>query len=131
MTEDIKAKDFNEKFLESYRNEQSDPTDKGHNFDSAPAADGDQVINLAAPAEPSPVAEETQALDLTAFGYPLEDFTHALLPNGAPVGSRHKSALQLAYNLLIICDGSKEKVLALLMQLQWVRDIVAERGHQF
>ena len=130
MTEDIKAKDFNEKFLESYRNEQSDPTDKGHNFDSAPAADGDQVINLAAPAEPSPVAEETQALDLTAFGYPLEDFTHALLPNGAPVGSRHKSALQLAYNLLIICDGSKEKVLALLMQLQWVRDIVAERGQK-
>ena len=130
MTEDIKAKDFNEKFLESYRNEQSDPTDKGHNFDSAPAADSDQVINLAAPAEPSPVAEETQALDLTAFGYPLEDFTHALLPNGAPVGSRHKSALQLAYNLLIICDGSKEKVLALLMQLQWVRDIVAERGQK-
>ena len=130
MTEDIKAKDFNEKFLESYRNEQSDPTDKGHNFDSARAADSDQAINLAAPAEPSPVAEETQALDLTAFGYPLEDFTHALLPNGAPVGSRHKSALQLAYNLLIICDGSKEKVLALLMQLQWVRDIVAERGQK-
>ena len=134
MSEDIKAKDFNEKFLESYRNEQSDPTDKGHNFDSAPAADGDQVINLAAPAEPSPVAAATQAanlaLDLTAFGYPLEDFTHALLPNGAPVGSRHKSALQLAYNLLIICDGSKEKVLALLMQLQWVRDIVAERGQK-
>ena len=128
--EEMKVKDFNEKFLESYRNEQSDPTDKSHNFDSAPVADGDQVINPAAPAEPSPVVAGTQSLDLTAFGYPLTDFTNALLPNGAPVGSRHKSALQLAYNLLIMCDGSKEKVLAMLMQLQWVKDIVAERGQK-
>jgi hypothetical protein len=130
----MKAKDFNEKFLESYRNEQSDPTDKGHNFDSIPAADGDQVINPAAPVVPSPIVTGAQAanqsLDLTAFGYPLADFTNALLPNGAPVGSRHKSALQLAYNLLIMCDGSKEKVLAMLMQLQWVKDIVAERGQK-
>ena len=126
--------DFNEKFLESYRHEQSDPTDKRHQFDSA-AVDGGQVTNPnAAAAASSPSVVMTPAAnslrDLTAFGYPLVDFANAMLPNGAPVGSRHKSALNLAYDLLIICDGDKAKVSALLTQLQWVKDIVAERGQK-
>ena len=134
MKEEIENKDFNEKFLESYREEQSDPTDKSHQFDSV-AADGAQVTNPSDGAAASLQAGTgVQALvpqrDLTAFGFPLMDFTNALLPNGAPVGSRHKSALDLAYDLLIICDGDKEKVYALLMQLQWVKDIVAERGQK-
>jgi len=131
---EIKNKDFNEKFLESYRQEQSDPTDKSHQFDSV-AADGGQVINPSEGAAASPQAASGVPIlaptrDLTALGFPLVDFANALLPNGAPVGSRHKSALDLAYDFLIICDGDKEKVYALLMQLQWVKDIVAERGQK-
>ena len=134
MTEQNKSKEFNEKFLGAYQQEQTAPTDKGHQFDSEKAADNGQVINpaselaasVATPAPTPPV----DSLDLTAFGYPLVDFTNALLPNGAPVGSRHKSAIKLAYDLLVVCDGDAEKVRALLMQLQWVRDVVAERGQK-
>ena len=134
MTEQNKSKEFNEKFLGAYQQEQTAPTDKGHQFDSEKAADNGQVTNpaselaasVATPAPTPPV----DSLDLTAFGYPLVDFTNALLPNGAPVGSRHKSAIKLAYDLLVVCDGDAEKVRALLMQLQWVRDVVAERGQK-
>lgn len=133
-----KGKEFNEKFLGSYQQEQTDPTDKGHQFDSTNNADNDLVTNPAsemassvqAPVAPPPGYDPGADLDLTAFGHPVIDFTNALLPNGAPVGSRHKSAIKLAYDLLVICDGDTRKVLALLMQLQWVKDIVKERGQK-
>ena len=136
MTEVNKSKEFNEKFLGSYQQEQSDPTNKNHHFDSEAIVNGEQVTN---PTTATPAATQELAasvtkpavnLDLTAFGYPITDFTNALLPNGAPVGSRHKSAIKLAYDLLIICDGDVKKVLALMMQLQWVKDVVVERGQK-
>ena len=136
MTEKNKSKEFNEKFLGSYQQEQSDPTNKSHQFDSEKTtADG----QLTTPATAAPAAAQELAasvtkpavnLDLTAFGYPITDFTNALLPNGAPVGSRHKSAIKLAYDLLVVCDGDAEKVRTQLMQLQWVKDVVAERGQK-
>ena len=131
----ISKQDFNEKFLESYRQEQSDPTDNGHQFDcaTAVAADG-QVINPeTAGAEARQLAQSVvtpDVADLTAYGYPLIDFTNALLPNGVPQGSRHKAAIKLAYDLLVICDGDAKKVMALLMQLPWVKDVVTERGQK-
>ena len=118
MKEDNKCKEFNEKFLGSYQQELSDPTNKNHQFDSEKTTADGQVMNTVI------------NLDLTAFGYPLADFSNALYPNGAPIGSRHKSAIKLAYDLLIICDGDAQKVQALLMQLQWVKDVVAERGQK-
>ncbi len=118
MTQENKSKEFNEKFLGSYQQELSDPTNKNHQFDS----DAQQLA--------ASVTTPTVNLDLTAFGCPITDFTNALLPNGAPVGSRHKSAIKLAYDLLVVCDGDAEKVQALLMQLQWVKDVVAERGQK-
>lgn len=136
MTEENKSKEFNEKFLGSYQQELSDPTNKNHHFDSEKVTADDQVIN---PATATPAAAQqltasvtkpAENLDLTAFGYQIIDFTNALLPNGAPIGSRHKSAIKLAYDLLVICDGDAEKVLALMMQLQWVKDVVAERGQK-
>ncbi len=137
-------KEFNQKFLGTYQQELSDPTRKDHQFDSAPAVTDGQVKNtskddakaLAQQLTPPSVATEeltqtsTSILALTAFGYPLIDFTNALLPNGAPVGSRHKSAIKLALDLLIICDGDAQKVITLMSQLQWVKDIVAERGQK-
>ena len=118
MTEENKSKEFNEKFLGSYQQELSDPTNKNHQFDS----DAQQLA--------ASVTTPAVNLDLTAFGYPLADFSNALYPNGAPIGIRHKSAIKLAYNLLIICDGDAQKVQALLMQLKWVKDVIAERGQK-
>lgn len=136
MKQENKSKEFNEKFLGSYQQEQSDPTNKDHQFDSEKTSADGQVTN---PATATPAAAQQLAasvttpdanLDLTAFGYKIVDFANALLPNGAPVGSRHKSAIKLAYDLLVVCDGDAEKVRALLMQLQWVKDIVTERGQK-
>ena len=113
MKQENKSKEFNEKFLGSYQQEQSDPTNKNHHFDSEAVVNGEQVTNPTT-ATPAATQELTASvtkpavnLDLTAFGYPITDFTNALLPNGAPVGSRHKSAIKLAYDLLIICDGDE------------------------
>ena len=136
MIEQNKSKEFNEKFLGSYQQELSDPTNKNHQFDSEEATADGQVTN---PATATPAAAQELAasvttpavnLDLTAFDYPLVDFSNALYPNGAPIGSRHKSAIKLAYDLLVVCDGDAEKVRTLLMQLQWVKDVVAERGQK-
>ena len=131
----ISTQDFNEKFLESYRQEQSDPTDSGHQFDSASAAAAEApVINPeTAGAEAKQLVKSVvsqDVADLTAYGYPIIDFTNALLPNGVPQGSRHKAAIKLAYDLLVICDGDAKKVMALLMQLPWVKDVVTERGQK-
>ena len=136
MTEKNKSKEFNEKFLGSYQQEQSDPTNKNHQFDSEKISTDGQVTNpatathAAAQQLAASVTTPDANLDLTAFGYKIVDFANALLPNGAPVGSRHKSAIKLAYDLLVVCDGDAEKVRALLMQLQWVKDIVKERGQK-
>ena len=134
MEQENKSKEFNEKFLGSYQQELSDPTNKNHQFDGEKVtADGpvtDPASELAASVTAPLTAPPDTVLDLTAFGYPIVDFTNALLPNGAPVGSRHKSAIKLAYDLLVVCDGDAEKVRALLMQLQWVKDVVAERGQK-
>ena len=136
MLQENKSKEFNEKFLGSYQQEQSDPTNKSHQFDSETTTADGEVTN---PTAATPAAAQELAAsvtkpavspDLTAFGYPIVDFTNALLPNGAPVGSRHKSAIRLAYDLLVICDGDAEKVRTLMMQLQWVKDVVTERGQK-
>ena len=132
--------DFNAKYLGAYQQGLSDPTDKNHQFDKAPAAsDGGtpaaakQLAATVAPPNAAMEAQDMTALEVKAsavmaFGHPVIDFVNALMPNGAPVGSRHGSALKLAQDLLIVCDGNQEAVRGLLLQLQWVKDVVAERG---
>lgn len=138
------AENFNEKFLESYRKEQSDPINENHHFDTEsrdggsekPAAAAQLAVSVAQPSaaspQPSPASPQPSksASSIMAFGYPVVDFIGALLPGGVPVGSRHKQAIRLAYNLMLICDGDPAKVSLLLMQLQWVRDVVTERGER-
>ena len=127
--------DFNAKFLGAYQQGLSDPTNKNHQFDSDTSENGGRkpspATGLAATVTPPTTAMNASvenAAEVMAFGHPVIDFANALLPNGAPVGSRHASALKLAQDLLIICDGNQEAVRALLLQLQWVKDVVAERG---
>ena len=128
--------DFNAKFLGAYQQGLSDPTNKNHQFDSDTSENGahkpSPATELAATVTPPTTtamnASVENAAEVMAFGHPVIDFANALMPNGAPVGSRHASALKLAQDLLIICDGNQEAVRALLLQLQWVKDVVAERG---
>ncbi|MBR3009203.1 MAG: hypothetical protein IKG81_14620 [Bacteroidales bacterium] len=127
--------DFNAKFLGAYQQGLSDPTNKNHQFDSDTSENGGRkpspATGLAATVTPATTAMNASvenAAEVMAFGYPVIDFANALMPNGAPVGSRHASALKLAQDLLIICDSNQEAVRGLLLQLQWVKDVVAERG---
>ncbi len=127
--------DFNAKYLGAYQQGLSDPTNKNHQFDSdttlSDGATPSPATGLAATVTPPTTAMNASvenAAEEMAFGHPVIDFANALMPNGAPVGSRHASALKLAQDLLIICDGNQEAVRALLLQLQWVKDVVAERG---
>lgn len=73
--------------------------------------------------------QEERELPLV-FGHQVVDYAHVMLPSGVPEGSRHKTAIRLAYDFIIMRDGDLEAVRKDLMSLQFVRDIVTLRGQQ-
>ena len=109
------------------------PTNPENSFDEAPAsvkssipeADGTAAVACvgttprAAPVDDGPV---------TVFDHPVADYVNTLLPNGAPEGSRHKFALKLATDIIILCDGNLDRVRRVLLSLPWVQDVIKERG---
>ena len=64
------------------------------------------------------------------FDYLVQDFINAMLPNGVPSGSRHKFALKLCGDLLILLDGNVTLTRFVLQQQQFVVEIVNERGQE-
>ncbi len=90
-----------------------------------------QVTPAASPTTPSAVATDTkeQALPLV-FGHEVEDFVRVLLPNGAPVGSRHKTGVRLASDLILLRDGNADAVREDMLQLDFIKAIVRERGEK-
>ncbi len=110
------------------------PTNPENRFDEAPAS-----VKLSIPeAEPSVVIEGTgiqppraaPADDgpIKVFDIPVADIIMTMLPKDAPEGSRHKMALRLASDLIILFDGDLDKVRKVLLSLKWVKDVVKERG---
>lgn len=61
------------------------------------------------------------------FGHQALDYINVLLPNGVPVGSRHKMGVKLAYDLIIMRDGDMDAVRQDLQQLGFIKDIQKER----
>ena len=61
------------------------------------------------------------------FGHQALDYVNVLLPNGVPVGSRHKMGTKLAYDLIIMRDGDMDAVRQDLLQLGFINDIQKER----
>ena len=88
------------------------------------------------PQKPATVATETPATDTKeqelplVFGHQVEDFVRVLLPNGAPVGSRHKTGVRLASDLIIMRDGNADAVREDMLQLDFIKAIVQERGQK-
>ena len=74
------------------------------------------------------VVQNDRELTLDVFGCSVKDFVNTMLPNGAPEGSRHKFALKVATDAIILYDGDMERVRQLLLSFQWVQDIITERG---
>ena len=115
------------KYGELYRKGRGfcNPTNPANKFHS------EKPTNLKSSALDQPIEQKEGQKDLPlVFGHQVVDYAHVMLPNGVPVGSRHKTAISLAYDFIIMRDGDLEAVRKDLMSLQFVRDIVTLRGQQ-
>ncbi len=136
MKEDLFENEFDRQYGDSYRNENSGATNpdhvlpgntaaetRGESLTPQATADGDAARELA-----EQVTAKHQEPTLDVFGHHAADYVNSMLPNGVPEGSRHKFALKVASDAIILYDGDMERVRQLLMSLTWVKDIVTERG---
>ena len=62
------------------------------------------------------------------FGHPVLDYVNVLLPNGVPVGSRHKMGISLASDLILLRDGDTDAVRQDMLQLGFIKEIIKERS---
>ena len=138
MTEEkeIFDNEFERQYGDSYRQGEGHctPTHPENRFDEAPAS----VESSTPKTDEGASAEDAKALaqavmpkdeaPVTAFGQPVADYINEMLPKGAPEGSRHKFALKVASDVILLCDGNLDLVRRVLLSLPWVQDIVKERG---
>lgn len=123
MTQDLFSTcDFDKKFLADYQEGKTQPTNPANMFDSDTTPK-----QLAAQVAPPTKAV---AFDQNVFGHNVLDFINTIYPNGAPSGSRHKSTLKLASDLMILLDGDEALVKHVLLQISWVQDVIKERGEK-
>ena len=61
------------------------------------------------------------------FGHSVSDYINILLPNGVPVGSRHKMGISLASDLILLRDGDMDAVRQDMLQLNFIKEIMKER----
>lgn len=133
---DIFDNEFERQYGDSYRQGEGHctPTHPENRFDEAPAS----VESSTPKTDEGASAEDAKALaqavmpkdeaPVTAFGQPVVDYINEMLPKGAPEGSRHKFALKVASDVILLCDGNLDQVRRVLLSLPWVQDIVKERG---
>ncbi len=129
MQKDLFENELEQKYVQAYREGNSQPTNPENSFDE----DTTVPVQSATPITPTPaqqLAEEAapEYVPPMMFGALITDYIKAYLPNGVPEGSRHKFAIKLASDLLVLLDGDTEKTKALLLSQQWVKDVVVERG---
>ena len=128
--------EFERQYGDSYRQGEGHctPTHPENRFDEAPAS----VESLTPKTDEGASAEDAKELaqavmpedeaPVTAFGQPVVDYINEMLPKGAPEGSRHKFALKVASDVILLCDGNLDQVRRVLLSLPWIQDIVKERG---
>lgn len=134
--------DFDKKYRADYQQENSQPLNPANQFDKDATPDAGlslhlnparqlalEVAPLSDAALPELTSEEKEE-HLKVFGHYVLDFIATLYPNGAPVNTRHKSALKLACDLMILLDGDEQLVRHVLLQLSWVQDVITERGEK-
>lgn len=116
---------FNDLFLEEYQKENSQPTNPANQFDKD--IEGGQSATVSS-IMPTAQTVEIDEKRMVVYDHPIADYINTLYPNGAPVNTRHKSALKLAADLMILLDGDEQTVKAALLQITWVQDVIRERG---
>ena len=133
--------EFAEKYEEQYRQGKTSPTNPNHHFDGETPAPPQPDTSLqsvkqdSTPITSSPHKGEAEGGSVLQnanmpelFGHPVTDYINVLLPNGAPVNCRHKEALKLADDLVILLDTDREAAHRVLISLPWVQDVIRERG---
>jgi hypothetical protein len=124
------SNEFDQKFGAEYRKGTGHcgPTNPDHHFTEQTTSD---VPTYSKPTSDSATELAKSVLassDMKVFGHPILDYISALLPNGAPQGSRHTWMLKLSNDLLILLDDDAQKVKDILLSLQWVKDVTNERN---
>ena len=110
------------------------PTNPVNRFDETTTSAATKLATQVAPTpsalQPKVLTPEEQEKHLQVFGHHISDFINTLYPNGAPVNTRHRSALKLASDLMILLDGDEALVAATLKNISWVQDVIKERGEK-
>lgn len=122
--------DFDQKFLAEYQKGNTQPTNPANKFpgDSTTSAPVTNPSTDATKQLAQSVLPNTETPKV--FGYDVLDFINTIYPNGAPVNTRHNSALKIASDLMILMDGNDLWVKEVLLKLPWVQDVIKERGEK-
>ena len=126
----FESNDFDQKFLAEYQKGNTQPTNPQNKFPSDETSRA-VVSNPSADAVKQLAQSVLPDTELPmVFGHEVIDFINTIYPNGAPVNTRHKSALKLASDLMIMLDGNEFWVKDVLLKLPWVQDVIKERGEK-
>ena len=135
MKEELFLNDVDRLYGDDYRNENSNALSPDHVLpgNTAIGTNGESLTPKAGAdskeaKEPARQVAVKKELSLDVFDHPMADFVNTMLPNGAPEGSRHKFALKVASDAILLFDGDMERVRQLLLTFKWVQDIITERG---
>ena len=132
--QDLFQNEFDRQYGDLYRQGEGHcgPTNPENRFDEAPAS----LNSSTSSATVDVTSEEAKELaaqlkpkdldDLKVFAHSVLDFVNTIYPEGPSV--RHRAALKLFYDFLILFDGNAERARRALLSIQWVQDIVSERG---
>ena len=126
--------EFDRQYGDSYRESQSSATNPDHQLPSNVSADGGESLTPAAHDGASQEASKALAQQVVpkdldddkVFGYSVLDYVNTMYPEGPNV--RHRAALKLFYDFLILFDGNVERARRALLKIQWVQDVITERG---
>ena len=133
-TQDFFESEFDRQYGDSYRDGNSAATNSDHQLpgNAAAPAEGGQSLtptasdeiakDLAAQLVPKDVEKEKYLV----FGYDPVDFVNNLYPNGP--NCRHDAARDLYNDLLVMYDGNWELARNKLLTIQFVQDLISERG---
>ena len=126
--QDLFLNEFDRQYGDSYRESQSSATNPDNQLPGDSESEGGKLSTTETAKKLAAQVKPKDLKDIKVMGYEVQDIINVMLPNGAPEGSRHKFALKLCYDLLILLDGNAELTRHVLEQQQWVQDIISERG---
>ena len=132
--QDLFQNEFDRQYGDLYRQGEGHcgPTNPENRFDEAPASLNSSTSSVTVDLTSEEAKELAAQLkpkdldDLKVFAHSVLDFVNTIYPEGPSV--RHRAALKLFYDFLILFDGNAERARRALLSIQWVQDIVSERG---